>query len=351
MKASSITVSVVLPMRNEEARVRRCLDSILAGDFPQSQLEVLVVDGSSTDKSRAIAIEYASQFDVVRVLDNPLGIVSCGLNLGIRKSSGNIVIVMGVHCEYPHDYISTCVRRLNSTHAEVVGGVLETRAGSDTLTARAIALMMQHLFGVGRSAFRTRDATIPVDTVPYGAYKREIFERVGLFNEDLVRNQDFELNARIRKAGGTLLLCHDLQVAYYSAPTFRQLGAQAYGNGLWLAAMWFVSPTSFRLRHAAPLTLVSAFLIAALCIPLVGSAIWLLATLALAYLSALLLASAQVGSNAGCSLFFPVFASFMTQHICYGVGTIFGLLYPLRSRYSRTLTRADAADAASAHGR
>src|SRR5581483_7609831 len=250
MELSSPVVTVIIPMRNEEDRIARCLDSILANDFPHDRLEILVVDGRSTDGSRQIVGNYAARCPLIHILENRDRIVPQGLNLGIREARGDIIMIMGAHCEYPRNYISTCVRELDRTHADVVGGVLNTRPGSHTLVARAVALVTQHLFGVGGSAFRTRKSGGFVDTVPYGAYRRNVFERVGLFNKKLARNQDFEFNARVRGAGGKLFLASELEINYYNVPTFTRFASQAFRNGLWLSRMWMTSPSSFRVRHA-----------------------------------------------------------------------------------------------------
>ncbi len=328
-------VTIVIPMYNEERWIGRCLDSILANDFPKECLEILVADGMSTDHSRAIVSDHARRFRHIVVIDNPRRIVSSGLNIGISLAHGQVIIIMGAHAEYPPNYIRTCVRELGRTQADVVGGMLDTQPGANTLIGRAIALMTRHPFGVGPSAFRTRKAVVEVDTVPYGAYRRDVFERVGLFNEQLVRGQDFEFNARVRTAGGKVFLSQDLEVVYYNVPTFKRLCVQAFGNGFWLAKMWYVSQPSFRTRHAIPLVFASALLVSTLLAPLVAWAAATSALILLAYVLAAAAASGQIACRAGWKFFVPVLGLLFTHHFLYGLGSLTGLLVPRQPEFSQ----------------
>src|SRR5690348_881901 len=143
------TVSIILPMRNEEKYIGKCLKSILENDFPQNEIEILVVDGRSQDGSREVVAAIAAQHPQVRIIDNPKGIVPPGLNAAIRVAKGRYIIRMDAHSEYPTHYISACVQELEKGKADVVGGRLITKPGAETLSARAIALLSQHPFGVG----------------------------------------------------------------------------------------------------------------------------------------------------------------------------------------------------------
>ncbi len=324
--ATRITVSVIVPMRNEEKRISACLRSILANDFDQTQIEILVVDGRSTDRSRAIVQEWAAQHKQIRLLDNPAKIVSSGLNLGIRQAQGAIIIIMGAHAEYASNYIYTCVTELGDRHADVVGGVLETRPGDNGLVARAIALMSQHRFGVGGSAFRTGRQDGYVDTVPYGAYRKEVFARVGLFNEGLTRNQDFELNTRIHIAGGRLFLSTQTRSAYYNVSSLGRLIRQAFTNGFWLPPMWLACPKAARLRHAIPALFVAILLVSLLVMPW----FWIASVPGVVALATYAIIVAYVAGEitwkSGTDLFLPLVAAFFLHHIAYGAGTLAGLL-------------------------
>ncbi len=326
MIPSSIAVSVIVPMYNEERRIGECLDSILENDSDRSQFEVLVVDGCSTDASRQIAMQYAAGCGNVRVLDNPAKIVSAALNIGIRNARGEVIIIMGAHAEYSRTYISACLQELNASGADVVGGILETRPGGQTIIARAIALMSQHPFGVGGSAFRTRQQSGYADTVPYGAYRREVFEKVGMFNESLVRNQDFEFNARICAAGGKLFLSKEINSAYYNVANLRSLARQAFNNGNWLPRMWFSSPQSLRLRHAVPAAFVGG-LLASFILGLVLKSFLIMAAVVYAfYALAVTITAGSIARRHGIGLLLPLIAAFFVHHIAYGLGTLAGFL-------------------------
>lgn len=322
----SLRASVIIPMRNEEKYIRKCLETILANDFPKSDYEVIVVDGASTDRSRAIVEEMTPWFSSLRIIDNPQGIVPTGLNAAIRVARGRYIVRMDAHTEYPSGYISACVRELEKGTADVVGGRLITRPGADTLTANAIALMTQHPFGVGNSAFRINSAAREVDTVPFGAFRREVFEQVGLFRESLVRHQDFELNARIRAAGGKILLDPAIQPTYYNVPTFRKFMRQAFLNGVWLGRSWTRYPVCFCWRHAAPLGFVSSLLVPLIATFEIPKAILFTIAILFVYLSASLISSVHIAAKNGARYLAALPALFLSYHLVYGFSTIWGLL-------------------------
>jgi len=326
VRPASIQVTVIVPMRNEEQRIARCLDSILENDFDLRQIEVLVVDGCSTDRSRDIVTKHAVACGSIKILDNPAKIVSAALNIGIRHARGEVIIIMGAHAEYSRDYIRACLRELNATGADVVGGILETRPGAQTNVGRAIATMSQHRFGVGGSAFRTSHESRYVDTVPYGAYRREIFENVGLFNEQLIRNQDFEFNARVGKAGGKLFLSTKIRAAYYNVADLRSLMRQAFSNGRWLPAMWLASPVTLRLRHAVP-ALFMTVLVLALTFGLLHKLFLLCGLTILVFYAAVVIVMATlIARKQGRQLFIPLLSTFVLHHFAYGIGTLAGLI-------------------------
>ncbi|MBV9147162.1 MAG: glycosyltransferase family 2 protein [Acidobacteria bacterium] len=327
---TSITVSVIIPMRNEEKYIARCLRSVLDNDFPREQLEILVADGRSTDRSREIVENFAKRHSRIYLIDNPKQIVPSGLNLAIRQARGKFIIRMDAHSEYPPDYISACVRELRTGKADVVGGALITRPGADTLTARAIALLSQHPFGVGNSGFRLGWKDRYVDTVPFGAFQRQIFDRVGLFREELVRHQDFEMNARIRQAQGRIFLSQNIFLTYYNLPTLQTLLRRTFLDGMWVARAWICYPVTFCLRHCAPLALLCALLLPlAIAVFAPGMALLSAAVLAM-YLAIALASSAQLARKHG-KWFLPILPlMFLSFHFVYGVGIVAGLLSPIR---------------------
>ena len=225
-------VTVIVPCRNEGKWIAPCLASILGNDYPRQRLEVLVVDGMSSDETRAVVERYAADNACIRLLDNAKQITPVALNIGIAAAQGTVVLRMDAHVDYPADYISSLVRLLVETGADNVGGVCLTRPGSETAMARAIAVGMSHPLGVGNSYFRIGSAEERwVDTVPFGCYHREVFGRIGLFDEELVRNQDDEFNFRLIRSGGRILLSPTVVCRYFTRDSLGKLWRMYYQYG------------------------------------------------------------------------------------------------------------------------
>ena len=244
-------VTVILAVRNEERRLARALASVLAQDWPRERLEVLVVDGGSTDGTRALAERFAARDRRVRVLDNPARFVAQGLNTGLRESRGDVIVRVDGHCRLPAGYVKAGVQALRMGGAECAGGPV--RATGDTWVGRGIALAMSTPFGVGGASFRWSREACDVDHLPFGVWPRRVFERIGGFDEALVRNPDDEFSDRLRRAGGHIRLVPGQVVTYWSRATLGGLWRQYFGYGFWKVQVirkrggWPSSP-----RHLAP---------------------------------------------------------------------------------------------------
>ena len=213
-------ISIVMPLYNEEKYIRNCIESLLEQDYPLEKMEWLFVDGGSQDGTKAILEEYRGQYPaLIKLLDNPHKTVPYAMNIGIRAAVGDYIIRLDAHAEYATDYFSKCVYYLQNTDADNVGGVIETK--SSGRVGEAIASVVSSKFGVGNSQFRTNGSDGYVDTVPFGAFRREVFEKYGLYDERLTRNQDNEMNYRIRANGGKIYLSNDIELAYYSRDTIK----------------------------------------------------------------------------------------------------------------------------------
>jgi len=297
---------------------------VIANDFPQDQYEIIVVDGDSADRSREIVLEKQARFPNLRLLSNPSRVVPPAMNLGIRQARGLYVIRMDAHAEYPSDYIANCVAELERTGAANVGGRWITKPGADSAVARTIAFITQNPVVVGNAQYRLGKGDRYVDTVPFGAFRKEIFDQVGLFREDLVRHQDYELNARIRQSGGKIFLSPKIYNIYYNVPTFGKFMRQALLNGLWCARAWLRYPVSFCWRHAVPLF----FAIGVLGLPFLGVIFRPLFWPALALFGLYLVACMAVGIRAareyGLKHLFLAPALTFSYHFVYGVSTLFG---------------------------
>ena len=197
-KNSNLEVSVVMPVYNEEKYIKNCLDSLLLQDYPIEKMEWIFVDGLSKDKTKDILLEYKNKYpELIKVFDNKNKTVPYAMNIGIKEAKGKYIVRLDAHADYNKDYISKCVYYLDTTDADNVGGIAITK--SRGFTGNAIAMMLSSKFGVGNSQFRTNGHSGYVDTVPFGAFRKEVFEKWGGYDERLTRNQDNEMNYRIRK--------------------------------------------------------------------------------------------------------------------------------------------------------
>jgi len=319
-------VTVIIPCRNEEKFIGRCLGSIVVNDYPTEKLEVLVVHGMDEDGTREILEKYSHQFPFIRVLNNPRRIAPVAMNIGIKHARGEVVVRMDAHSEYPAQFISTSVEYLERTGADVVGGPVITKAGADTLVAKSIAFATSHSFGVGNSRFRTSAKEGYVDCVPFGAYRRDVFDKVGLFDERLVRNQDNELSNRILRSGGKIYLTPKLIVNYYNQPFLGGIMKQALRTGMWNVATLIINPTAFRWRHFIPFIFVTALISLAILLLIFPWAQLPFIALVGIYSVAAVVSSLHIALKEGIK-YAPVLPIiFFLYHMCYGLGTCIGLL-------------------------
>lgn len=224
-------VSVIIPAYNEEQFIADCLQSVYAQDYPQKQLEVIVVDGNSSDRTASIV---QKNFPQVKLLQNDRKIVPISMNMGIKEAQGSYIIRLDAHCIYPKNYFSRLISFLEEhLDADNVGGIWCTLPANETNQARAIAIALTSKFGMGNAEYRLGVKEVKeVDTVPFGCYRREVFDKIGYYDEELVRNQDNELNSRLKKAGGKIYLLPDLTINYYARPTLKKCGRMFYQYGL-----------------------------------------------------------------------------------------------------------------------
>jgi glycosyltransferase involved in cell wall biosynthesis len=227
-------ISVVIPTYNEGKFIAKMIESLLSQDIKQERLEVLIVDGNSEDETREIVEQYAEKHPWIQLLNNPYKVVPHAMNIGIKASSGEVIVRMDAHSRYPNNYISTLVNTLCERNVDNVGGAWKTVPGADTDLALAIALATSHPFGIGNAEYRLESEEIQeVDTVPYGCYPRDLFDRIGYYDEDLVRNQDDELNARLIAKGGKILLIPSLKITYSARPEWGKMMKMFYQYGFY----------------------------------------------------------------------------------------------------------------------
>ena len=316
-------VSVVLPIRNEESFIARCLASVLAQSYPADRMEIIVADGMSTDGTREIVNAFRHLGISLRMVDNPKQIVPTGLNAAIACARGDIIVRVDGHCEIAPDYVAGCVRHLR-TGVEAVGGPLDT-IGHGTM-ARAIALAMSSQFGVGNAAFRTTtDRTEDVDTVAFPSYWRSVVDRLGPFDEELVRNQDDEYNYRLRKHGGRILLAADVRASYFSRSSLKSLARQYFQYGYWKVRVLQKHPRQMRSRQFIPPLFVAALIVGSMAALFSVWAAIGLAVMVTAYVAACASASVtRCQRDVRMLALLPVI--FATLHVAYGSGFLTGLV-------------------------
>ncbi len=319
-------VSIIIPCRNEARFIDRCLESVFSFEPVVGDTEVIVVDGMSNDGTRDILRQWKIRYPSLIVLDNPGQIVPKALNLGITAAKGAYILRLDAHAEYPADYLRLCLETSQRTGAENVGGWVRTLPRNGSRQARLVQALTTHGFGVGNARFRLQPTEGPVDTVPYGCFRREVFEHVGLFDERLVRNQDYEFNTRLRRSGGRIWLNPGIQARYYNQGSLRTLLAQAFGTGKWNAWTWRVAPYSFAARHAAPAIFATTLigLTLAACFSSVGRYALALVLLLHALLGSV--ASTQQARLYGRWMVPLLPPLFFLYHVTYGMGTLWGLV-------------------------
>lgn len=332
MKNGSPTrVSVVVPCRNERAHIRAFLDDLLRQNRDGLECEFLIADGMSDDGTREILQEYAEKYEEIRVVDNPARIVSTGLNAAIRAASGDVIVRMDVHARYAPDFLLRSVEVLQETGAANVGGAI--RAVGGDYWGKAIAAAFHAPFVCGGAATRRPDFEGPTDTVFPGCWRKSTLEKVGLFDETLVRNQDDELNYRIVKSGGTVWQSPKIRCWYAPRNSLRRLFWQYFQYGFWKVAVIRKHRLPAKARHLVPGLFVLGLSVSGLAGGILAAAgseasgvlLGLAACQAGIYLLASMMAAFLAARKAGWQLFPGILAAIPCFHFGYGLGFLAGL--------------------------
>jgi succinoglycan biosynthesis protein ExoA len=313
-----------MPCLDEERYIEACLRSILAQDYPADRLEVVIADGGSRDRTREIVGRIAGAEPRVKLVDNPARIQAAGMNQVIRRAQGDVVVRMDVHCEYAPDYVRRCVEALEQSGADNAGGAQRARAESPF--QRALCAALDSPLGIGGARYRSAEAEGFVDTVFLGAFRRSVFERVGLYDPGAITNEDAELNQRIIQAGGKVFLSRKVVVHYAPRDSMWRLAVQyfRYGRGR--------ARTILKLRRLLSIRPVLPFLMV-----VIGAV--LLATPALhpavpfaagGYLLLTGVEAARVAWRLGPAGFLRAWAIFPVLHVSHAAGVAAGLVRYLR---------------------
>lgn len=316
-------VSIIVPIRNEEKYIEKCIQSILNQDYPLDNIEAIFIDGISNDKTSEIIKKYIKQYPrIIKFFENPHKTVPFAMNIGIKNSTGKYIIRLDAHSEYSNDYISKCIYTIEKSNADNVGGLAITKGQG--FIGECFSKILSSRFGVGNSGFRTNASSGYVDTVPFGTFKRETFTKYGLYDERLTRNQDYELNYRIRKNGGKIYLNSDINLTYFCRNTIQGILKQSYDNGKWNIITSKLCPGSMSLRHFIPLLFLLSIIILPFLIFFIPDLIWLIILELILYFILDLIFTFKIISKITqipmLIILFPIF------HLSYGFGSLVGIV-------------------------
>ena len=337
-------VTIAMPCRDEEAYIERCVRSVLAQDYPADRMEVLVADGMSMDATREILLRLVAEDPRIRVVDNAARIQAAGLNECIRRARGEVIVRMDVHADYAPDYVRKCVEVLERTGADNVGGA--QRPAARTFFQRCVAAALASPLGIGGASYRDPDREGFVDTVWSGAFRRRVFETVGLFDPAAITNEDAELNQRIIEEGGRVFLSRDIVAHYYPRESMRALARQYFKYGQGRARTLVKRRRLLGLRPVLPFLWLASEAVLVATWPWQPLAPWSLG----AYFLAAGAEAVRVGRREGVAAIPVVWAIFPVLHVSHGAGFAAGLVkYLLHPDWEQTAERVGAPPTTEAH--
>jgi succinoglycan biosynthesis protein ExoA len=325
------TVSVLIPCYNEHRRIASCLGSLLRSDYPADLIELVVIDGGSDDGTRAVVEELARTHANVRMIDNPERQKPHALNLGIFATESDVIVRADAHAWYPSDYVRRLVEDLDRYDADNTGGIRETHVGGDRMS-QAIGIAISHRFAAGNAHYRTgTDHVRAVESVFGGCYRREVFQRIGMFNEQLIRTQDRELNRRLLDAGGRIILDPNVRCVYFPRGRIREYLQWTCDSAFWLfSARRFTDVRMVSWRNFVPLAFVLWHLAALMMIeasPLLAG--FALAPIASYWLCNLAISWSAARSHGDVTVAPYLVLVFALTHLGYGVASLQGWLAAL----------------------
>lgn len=327
-------VSVIIPCYNEQRTIKPLLDGLLGQSFPAENMEVVIADGGSNDGTQAAIAEWQAEHPELQVvlIEDHTHSIPAALNSAIKASHGEIIVRLDAHSK-PHDeYVARSVAALEAGLGQNVGGVWDIQPGSDNWIGRSIAAAAGHPIGVGDARYRFTDQAGTVDTVPFGAFKRELIDKIGLYDETLLANEDYEFNARVRESGGQVWLDPQIRSAYFARHNLRALARQYWRYGYWKRQMLRRYPQTLRWRQALPPLFVLGLAILLVASPFLGLARWALSGILAIYAFVLLLAGIQLGiRKKDAAMLIGVPLAIATMHFSWGTGFLWSQVSPPKS--------------------
>ncbi len=320
------TVAVIIPTLNEEKYIAKCLDCVIDQTFPFDEMDVMVIDGGSSDNTEAIVSKYIDRYPNIRFVHNPRKIQSIAFNIGMKLSDAPYIVRLDAHALYQNDYVNKCIDSLKSDNKMGnVGGRCNILPSNDTIWGKANAILNYSRFGIGGSAFRVGTRPNDVDSVPFGTFPRAVLTLVGGMREDLRRGEDNEINSRIRKAGYRVYFDPSIVSSYYARPTLSSSCKQMFANGESIGHLFYVDKKSIGLRHLVPFFFVIALIIGISGAFINSFVLYTFLMLIGLYLLCDFCASVIASRYHGWDLLIPLFILFFCVHVSYGIGTIVGL--------------------------
>jgi len=326
-----IKVSIIIPCYNERNTIHLLLDAVYTQTYPRSAMEVIIADGGSTDGTPAVIAAWQAQHPdlTVEVIENPHQTIPAALNLAIKESSGDVIVRLDAHSQPHPEYVARAVEALSEARGQNVGGVWDIRPGSDHWIAHSIAAAAGHPIGVGDARYRYSDKPAYVDTVPFGAFNRKLLDQVGMFDETLLTNEDYEFNARIRQSGGKIWFDPQIRSIYYARSTLKDLARQYWRYGYWKWQMLRRYPETLRWRQGLPPLFVLSLIILMLLSPFFLLARWMLIALLGVYIFILFLAGLQLSiRHKKITLWLGVPLAIACMHFSWGSGFLWGVVHP-----------------------
>jgi cellulose synthase/poly-beta-1,6-N-acetylglucosamine synthase-like glycosyltransferase len=332
-----VKVSIIVPCRNEEGYIGQCVQSMVDQDYGIENIEVLVCDGDSEDKTREIVNKFTTKYSQIKLLNNSERVTPAGLNLGIESSTGEVIIIFGAHAYMEKNYVSLAVEKLYSADdIGCVGGRIINI--SENGVARAISLAMSSPFGVGNALFRFSNVEQFVDTVAFGTFRKSVFDEVGGFDRELVRNQDDELSFRIIKSGRKILLVPGIISHYYTRGSFSKLWRQYYQYGFWKVRVIQKHKKPASIRHLIPLLFVLSLILGTVLSLFVSPIKYLVVAELVAYLLCALVFSLKL-SKSKISYIPLLIITFLILHLSYGIGFLEGIFVFLLFKSKRSVEK------------
>ena len=318
-------ISVVLACYNEEKYIAKAIDTLLAMNYPHHMIEILIIDGGSTDNTLKIISGYSNCHKNIKTFNNPKKISPVAFNIGISNSTGDYVILMSAHSNYKPDYFKILTEKIIEFDADLIGGYAETKTISNTKKSNAIIKVMMNKFGLGGAKVRTGiNKPTQVDTAT-GMYKKSIFDKVGLFNENLIRNQDMEMSRRITANGGKIFIIPDAPFTYFARDNYKDLWKNNFNNGMWIPLTVYITKrfNSLSIRHYIPmifiLSIVIPIFLSYFNIYFIGISLFSL------LIHFLLILTVSIKLNNDSTSILNLIKAFYTIHLSYGIGSLIGL--------------------------